>query len=142
MGISRQLPELIAAAVSAVVQPRLRPAAKKPRFEPRAFAVAMMGLAVAAVATERPANATIIEDSVNASQTPDCGCNFGATDIGWYYTPASSYELAGIDTIFASVPGSETVTEAVYSSLGGALLASATFMPDADVFSGGSFCGH
>jgi hypothetical protein len=86
--------------------------------------------------------ADTIQDSANASAS-SCLCSWGATDVGWMYTPSSSYDLTGVLTLFSSYGASgNSVTEVIYSGLpssGGTLLASATFTAQSGVFSGGSF---
>jgi hypothetical protein len=86
------------------------------------------------------ASAAVV-DSVNESGTPYSGIDWNAIDIGWVYTPLFSYVLNGVNTKFASGDG-RTVTEVIYAGIpssGGTLLASATFTPVANVFSGGTF---
>lgn len=86
------------------------------------------------------ASATVI-DSVNEAATPYSGIGWNAQDIGWVYTPSFSYTLNGINTKFSS-GDSRTVTEVLYAGIpnsGGILLASSTFTPVANVFSGGTF---
>ncbi|MBV9225877.1 MAG: PEP-CTERM sorting domain-containing protein [Acidobacteriaceae bacterium] len=85
-----------------------------------------------------------IVDSVNQSE-PVCsgsGCNFVVDDVGWFYTAPFSYTLTSVDFKFGSTDG-RSVTEEVFTSptpaaLGGTLLGSATFVPVADSFAGGS----
>ena len=84
-----------------------------------------------------PVWADTIQDSVNASLT-STGTVFTAMDIGWNYTPTAPYTLSSVLTKFGSVtaPGSPAVTEAVFSKVGGSLLASCSFTPSSLVFSG------
>jgi hypothetical protein len=86
------------------------------------------------------AHANSVEGSVNATGTP-CTCWWAANDVGWLYTPSSTYDLTEVLTEFGG-GGANPVTEVIYSGLpgsGGTLLASATFNAAGDVFTGGSF---
>lgn len=70
------------------------------------IAIALGGIALAAA----PANAqTIVADAVNDGIVPDYA-HWGLNNMGWYYTPTTSYLLTGIGTRFAEVDG-RTVTE-------------------------------
>ena len=78
--------------------------------------------------------ADTIADSVNTSYSADNGAYWGDYDVGWIYTPGSSYSLSGIDTEFSIPNGTivenRTVTVVVYQGLpsgGGALLGSFQF---------------
>jgi hypothetical protein len=107
----------------------------------RAVRVCLLALFVCFLAS--PALfADTIQDSVNATASP-CACYWGATEVGWLYTPSSNYNLTGVLTLFGSYGSSgNSVTEVIYSGLptaGGTLLASATFTAQSGVFSGGSF---
>jgi hypothetical protein len=94
----------------------------------------VLGVMVAALAA--PAQASnILADSVNASLTADNGAYWGVDDVGWLYTPGSSYNLIGINTFF-SIPNltivqDRTVTVAVFQgdrpSNGGTLLGTFAF---------------
>lgn len=67
------------------------------------------------------------------NQNGDNCCVNADTDIGWYYTPSTSYLLSGIVTIYDNLSSADpTVTFGVYTdrpSNGGALLGSATYTP-------------
>lgn len=81
-----------------------------------------------------------IQDSINATDTPVATGTWTASDVGWLYTPSTSYELTEILTEFAS--GSQAVTEAIYSGLpdaGGVLLTLSPFGTLPGAFSGGLF---
>lgn len=100
-------------------------------------------LAVAICLAAAPALfADTVQDSINAAASPEPAF-WNASDVGWLYTPAASYNLTGILTLFGtSGTGSNPITEAVFSGLpgsGGTLLASATFTGVNGSFSGGSF---
>jgi hypothetical protein len=83
-----------------------------------------------------------IVDSRNASASP-APFVWGVADVGWTYTPTTSYLLTGILTEFAT-DGSgitQTVTEELYSAdpaAGGVLLASAPFTATEGTFVGAS----
>jgi len=81
------------------------------------------------------ARAGVLVDSVNASFAADNGNYWGADDVGWFYTPASGYDLIGINTFF-SIPNrtiiqNRTVTVVLYQNdtpaNGGTLLGSFSF---------------
>jgi hypothetical protein len=101
-----------------------------------------MALLILAVLLCNAASAAVV-DSFNADKNPAAGA-WGVSEVGWIYTPGSSYNLTGVRTKFGSGPGSysRTVTLEVYDELpsqGGTLLRSAAFSPLADAFAGGSF---
>jgi hypothetical protein len=98
----------------------------------------IVGLLVAFAA--QSASGSVIE-SINEGIAPNTGAPWNAWDVGWVYTPSSSYLLTGITTRFARADGRNS-TLAVYSAPpvdGGVLLRSAVFTPLADVYSGGTF---
>jgi hypothetical protein len=78
-------------------------------------------------------------DNINGSATPPFVNYAGPRDIGWYYTPALSYDLTGIFTTFRSVPngtGSRTVTVQIQSQRpvnGGTVLGQGSFTADSGV---------
>ena len=83
----------------------------------------------------------IVIDSINESASPDSG-TWDATEVGWFYTPTFSYDLAGVRTKFIDFVDSRTVTVEVYNAhpgSGGTLLRSADFAPLSNAFSGGEF---
>ncbi len=97
----------------------------------------------AAVAVTGTAHAVVV-DSVNASGTPGLGPanQLKPVNIGWFYTPTTSYDLTGVQFNF-SANDSGSVTEKIYDTttpaLGGTLLASATFSVTGAGFTGGYF---
>jgi hypothetical protein len=89
------------------------------------------------------AEAATIIDSVNADKSP-VPTFWLASEVGWFYTPAFSYTLTGINTKFASsgTAIAPTVTVEVYDGdpfFGAPLLRSADFTGLTDAFSGGTF---
>jgi sugar lactone lactonase YvrE len=83
-----------------------------------------------------PAASAPLTDSVNADAAPSflIWANPAVTDVGWFYTPASSYSLTGIRTKFLPVQPSDTGDRVVTIEFltapradGGTLLGSATF---------------
>ncbi|MBW4578090.1 MAG: PTPA-CTERM sorting domain-containing protein [Tildeniella nuda ZEHNDER 1965/U140] len=111
------------------------------------LSAATIGIATSTVCTvlgtSNPANALSIVDSVNADKSPAERVSWGASEVGWSYTPTFSYDLSGINTKFgARSVGSKTVTVEVYDkapTTGGTLLRSASFTSLANAFSGGTF---
>lgn len=113
---------------------------------------------LAIVATARQAHAGwIIADSINASATPafyDPGSPFtmtwNASQVGWFYTPSTSYDLWEVLTKFG-VADHRLVTVDVYQashgangsllspSAGAVPLRSAQFVPQTDTLAGGIF---
>jgi len=86
-----------------------------------------------------------IIETVNSGGTPGLGASyaFSAADVGWYFTPGQSYTLTGVNFHFGTTDG-RTVTEKIFTnspSLGGSLLATATFVPGSNGFYGGTFSG-
>ena len=86
----------------------------------------------------------IIVDSVNAAgpQGLGSGFQFVAPDVGWYFTPSSSYILNSVYFDSGTTDG-RTVTEEIFDTttlaLGGTLLRSASFVPGSNGFAGGTF---
>lgn len=81
------------------------------------------------------AQAGVLVDSVNDTFSADNAAYWGVDDVGWLYTPASSYNLIGINTYF-SIPNltliqNRTVTAVVYQgntpTNGGTFLGSFSF---------------
>jgi hypothetical protein len=92
-------------------------------------------LGIGAAALCAPARASVLADSVNGSLAADNAAYWGVDDVGWLYTPASSYDLIGINTFFSIPTGTSienrTVTTVVYlndtPTNGGTLLGSFSF---------------
>ncbi len=90
----------------------------------------------------RSASAQIVA-SVNAAGPPGLGSSyqFVGPDVGWFYTPTSSFSLTGVNFHFGTTDG-RTVTEKVFTNTpaaGGTLLGMATFAPGSAGFYGGTF---
>ena len=85
-----------------------------------------------------------IVDSVNAAGPPGLGpgYQFVVPDVGWYFSPSSSYILNSVYFDFGATDG-RTVTEEIFDTatpaLGGTLLRSASFIPGSNGFAGGTF---
>jgi hypothetical protein len=114
----------------------------------RVAAAAAMAMFIFAGASA--ANANTIADSVNLGDTGDSGAYWGSSDVGWLYTPSSSFNLSGIETKFSIPNGTtiedRTVTVAVYAggtpANGGTFLGSFTFdsaLADNNTLGGGTF---
>jgi len=87
-------------------------------------------------------SANQIVDSFNAGEPLATNIVWSTiTDIGWYYTPSTSYTLTQIETIFNGAGTDRTITFAVFTDLpatGGTLLGSQTFN---SALAEGSFAG-
>jgi len=114
----------------------------------RVGAVAAMAMFIFAGASA--ANADTIADSVNLGDTGDSGAYWGSSDVGWLYTPSSSFNLSGIETKFSIPNGTtiedRTVTVALYAgntpANGGTFLGSFNFdsaLADNNTLGGGTF---
>lgn len=122
------------------------------------LATAICAAALFTVANARPAQAGwIVMDSINESATPvfyypgaPVVFTWGAADVGWFYTPSSSYELWQIATKFAWADGRDVTVDIFNASVGSrgellspapgeAPLGSAVFTPQSDAFAGGIF---
>jgi hypothetical protein len=82
----------------------------------------------------------IVADSINESAT-NANTFWIATEVGWLYTPTSSFSLVGINTRFGSSDG-RTVTVEVYDeqpTAGGTLLRSAGYVLGGTGFEGALF---
>lgn len=95
------------------------------------------------VAVGGGAQAASLVDSVNADKSP-LNTFTSVTQIGWSYTPTSSYALSGINTKFFGFSGVDKpeVRVEVYDqspTSGGTILRSAIFTGLANQFSGGTF---
>jgi hypothetical protein len=80
-------------------------------------------------------------ESVNAGTSPHPTQSWAAIDAGWIYSPASTYWLTGVETLFRSA-GTPTVTLEIFlgvPSSGGTLLRSSNFIPLSGAYAGGSF---
>ena len=96
------------------------------------------------------AKADTIADSVNVGATGDSEAFWGSSEVGWLYTPTSSFALSGIETKF-SIPinttiEDRTVTVVLYAggtpANGGTLLGSFGFnsaLADNNTLGGGTF---
>jgi hypothetical protein len=94
-----------------------------------------VGLIVSFLIPAGLASAAAIYDSYNIglalqdNQGGDECCVYGVTDIGWYYTPSTSYTLTQIETLFDTLGTDRTITFAVFTDTpanGGVELGSAT----------------
>jgi hypothetical protein len=96
------------------------------------------------------ANADTIADSVNLGDNGDSGAYWGSSDVGWLYTPGSSFNLSGIETKFSIPNGTSiedrTVTVVLYAggtpAGGGTFLGSFNFdsaLADNNTLGGGTF---
>ncbi|HWC99517.1 MAG TPA: PEP-CTERM sorting domain-containing protein [Candidatus Sulfopaludibacter sp.] len=81
------------------------------------------------------AHASVLADHINDGFSADNGAYWGVDDVGWFYTPASGYDLIGINTEFSipnlTVVQNRTVTVVLYQgdtpAAGGTLLGSFQF---------------
>lgn len=97
--------------------------------------LATVGLALALIGSTGQCG---VIESFNEGLEPNYGAPWYAREVGWLYSPSSSYTLTEITTRFA-YEGSRTITLAVYSAPpldGGVLLRSANFTPLANAYSG------
>lgn len=78
------------------------------------------GMASSLIAMTAPANASTVIDSVNQTADYAAGTSWGANNVGWFYTPTSSYQLTGLATRFRTSDG-RTVTASFYSGAPGSL---------------------
>jgi hypothetical protein len=92
------------------------------------------GLAILALFLPAASLFGTVMESYNAGQPQAVNTFWGVTDIGWYYTPMSSYSLDGMATVFtqSTDPGdvNRVVTFAIFTDRpanGGTLMASGTF---------------
>jgi hypothetical protein len=102
------------------------------------------------IAGASAANADTIAASVNLGDSGYSGAYWGSSEVGWLYTPSSSYSLSGIETKF-SIPNQttiedRTVTVVVYQggtpANGGTFLESFAFnsaLADNNTLGGGTF---
>lgn len=79
-------------------------------------------------------------DSINGSSAPYVA-TWGARTVAFQYQPGFSYELYGVDSLFPAVTGGALTLDFWQGrpSAGGTLLASTTFTPVANVWTGGVF---
>jgi hypothetical protein len=62
--------------------------------------------------------ALLVTDQVNGNQTPSAGAFFGLNgEFGWFYTPAFSYDLASVETRFASPVDGRDVTVQLFDDV-------------------------
>jgi len=87
-----------------------------------------------------------VMDGVNDFATPYAYDEYFATEVGWYYTPSSSYVLTGVETQFYDTVGGECTLEIFKNGpppVGGSvLLGSAAFTTTttySPTWSGGTF---
>jgi len=83
----------------------------------------------------------VVVESVNGSAAPFLSAAWGVSEVGWLYTPATTYDLTSVTTKFGS-SDSRTITLEIYTELpsgGGTLLRSAGFTPVGNVFAGPTF---
>jgi hypothetical protein len=100
-----------------------------------------------AIGVAEPLSASIqVADSFNDTRTPK-ETHYGVAGAMWKYTPSSSYDLIGVETVFGppkpgQVPDPQLTLE-IYNEHpmfeGGTLLRSVTFTPVPNSFSGGFF---
>jgi hypothetical protein len=82
-----------------------------------------------------------VADAINENAANTAGSSWAATEVGWLYTPASAFDLVGINTRFGSADG-RTITVEVYDeqpTAGGALLRSADYVLGGTGFEGALF---
>src|SRR5438067_920352 len=101
----------------------------------------VVSLCLAISLSSQMARAATVVDSRNAPFFAPSSAAWGVADVGWTYTPSSSYLLSGLLTEFATDGSgiSQTVTEELYSGDpvdGGALLGSASFTATEGTFVG------
>lgn len=80
-------------------------------------------------------------ESVNAGASPHPTQSWAAVEAGWIYSPASTYWLTGVETLFREAD-TRTVTLEVFFGVpsgGGTLLRSSNFIPLSEAYAGGSF---
>jgi hypothetical protein len=96
----------------------------------------LIGLILSFFVSSGLASALTVYDSYNIglplqdNQNADACCVFGVADIGWYYTPSTSYTLTQIETIFDLLGTNRTITFGVFTNTpadGGVERGSATF---------------
>lgn len=107
--------------------------------------IGVLALAMGLGSGARPASAQTVQDSVNADKAPAGASQWGLPEVGWFYTPTTSYTLKGIDSRFGSgeVP-SQNVTLEVRSAggdtIGGVLRSqSFTVVNTYGIFQGATF---
>ena len=99
------------------------------------FATVFGLMLLAGIGLCRHMNADVLVGGVNMSDSADNGAYWGDTNVGWLYTPGSSFTLSGIDTEFSIPNGTiienRNVTVVVYQGNtpgnGGTLLGSFQF---------------
>jgi len=102
-----------------------------------------VGTTCVVLGASHAAKAATIVDSVNANNSPAAFTSWGATEVGWFYTPTFSYTLNGINTKFGSggSANNQIVTVEIYNGApsSSTLLRSASFTALINQFSGGTF---
>lgn len=103
-----------------------------------------LALLVVCIAMPTTGYADSVAESVNGSASPAPFFYYGSSlvNIGWVYTPGSSYLLSGVQTKFGACYDtncSATMMLVVESSPGGTVLASGSFSPVGGEWSGASF---
>jgi len=105
----------------------------------------IIGLAGMILAAATMSQASTLQDNINGGATPPFVFYGGPTNIGWYYSANSTYNLDGISTYFEPVPngtGDHTITVQIWTdrpSAGGTLLGQDTFAANSG--SGGNVGG-
>ena len=83
-------------------------------------------------------------DTFNGTQPLDTGNSWGGTNqVGWFYTPTATYDLAKIESKFNGATTGKTITVGIYTAVpaeGGVLLGQDSFTPISN-WCGGTFSG-
>lgn len=116
------------------------------RLSIRSMRHAGLALALAACGLPAAQAATVIAEGYNVGTSPTPNIPWdtpAATDIGWYWTPSSSFPLTGIETNFGSTDGRSVTVEILNDrgavAGGGTVLASGSYTPSSGVLSGVTF---
>ncbi len=101
---------------------------------------ALIAVMVALVGSASRAQAGVIQDDINGNATPgffvffDASGSSSDSNIGWFYSPTTAYNLDRIETTFRSVPNFSAFSRSVTLSIwdahpgsGGTLLQSGSF---------------
>ena len=100
-----------------------------------------VGLAVVTLCVQHltvaPATATfVVADEINTQFVPSINFFWNAAEVGWVYTPDTSYELAAVATRFAGTDG-RTVTLEIFDGVplnGASLLRTTDYVPLSQTF--------